>query len=156
MFLMAAFDELVDARKRLAVAESMITKTYSLSHDPKILLAVAEDIYAALLSSVRAVLAASKKKARGDFSAIFALFRDVSEEHGFGEDDLSLLQALHKVISEHESSPVEFARKGSFVMCDRNYRCEVLSLGDMQKYLFRVRLFIRKAEKMLMQRDTKK
>jgi hypothetical protein len=151
---MAAFDDLVKARRSLDVAESMITKTYSLSHDPKIILAVAEDVYAALLGSIRAVLSASKRKSGGDFAAVFAVFRDISARHGFDKDDLSLVEALHRVVSEHESSRVEFARKGCFVMCDARYSCKVISLGDMQKYLFRARLFVRKTEAMLRSRET--
>ncbi len=137
----------------MKVAENILTKTYALVNDPKIILAVAEDIYSALVFSVEAVLRHHDIFFNDDFGSKFAAFKKLAAEKGFKDDDISMLADFNRIIREHEASPVEFSRKDCFVICDGDYRCDVISLVDMQKYLFRARLFVEKAGSALIRRD---
>ncbi len=140
------------ARKDLQVAEQLLIKTYPVVDDPKLILAVAGDVYTAITSAMRAFLvrkgaedAPAKKRVTEDFDAAFKAFDPEARKAGFKDDDIELLVTLHKIMCEHKASPVEFARKDKFVICDEHYNCDVISVADMKKYLFRARLFVDKA-----------
>jgi hypothetical protein len=138
------------ARRSIQVAEHMLIKTYPVVDDPKLILAVAGDIYTALTSSMEALLISKKEENQlefsNDFSSRFSAFKGIANDHGFSEEDLAMIEELDRIMEEHRESPVEFARKDKFVICDEKYNLEAISLDDMKSYLFKARLFIEKAE----------
>jgi len=138
------------AKRSLKVAEHMLTQTYPIVNDPKLILAISEDIYTALSSSMSAITLSE-----GDFHQDFADFKQRSSELGFKEDEIDLIERFHSIITEHKESPVEFARKDKFVICDEKYNFDSLSLDDMKSYLFRARLFVEKAEAILDSKENK-
>ncbi len=137
--VMDSQDSMRRARRSLDVAEHMLNSTYPLVEDPKLILAVSEDLFTALLSSVFALV--GRDGADG-----IERFRREAAGLGFTEEDVGLLDRLQDIIREHEESPVEFARKDKFVICDDDYACDVVSVEDMKNYLFKARLFVEKAE----------
>ena len=147
---MESFEDLrARARRSLQIAEHMITRTYPLVNDPKLILAVADDIYTAVMSSMTAILVRKNQDFSDDFSSRFAVFQKIAPDYGFTSEDMAFIKEINNIISEHEESPVEFARKDRFVICDNEYDCKSISLEDMKNYLFRARLFIEKAESAL-------
>jgi hypothetical protein len=139
------------ARRNIEVAEQVLVKTYPAVHDPKLILAVAGDVYAALMSSIEAILIDCGRDFSDDFGSRFIAFKRIAPAGGFDGSDIALVEDVHKIVSEHESSPVEFPRKDRFVICDERYCCDIISLSDMKNYLFRARLFVEKAERVLKQ-----
>jgi hypothetical protein len=134
------------ARRSLQVAEQMLSKTYPIVNDPKLILAIAEDIYAALTSSMTALLVKKQEKVQvsDDFSSIFTAFQQIAPDLSFQQDDLEIIKELSTIIAEHKDSPVEFPRKDKFIICDNEYKCTTITLDDMKSYLFRARLFVEK------------
>ncbi|MBW2997202.1 hypothetical protein KY349_02570 [Candidatus Woesearchaeota archaeon] len=134
------------ARRSLQVAEQMLSKTYPIVNDPKLILAIAEDIYAALTSSMTALLVKKQEKMQisDDFSSIFTAFQQIAPDLSFQQDDLEIIKELSTIIAEHKDSPVEFPRKDKFIICDNEYKCTTITIDDMKSYLFRARLFVEK------------
>jgi hypothetical protein len=149
------------AKTSLQVAECMLTKTYPVVNDPKLILAIAGDIYTALVSGMTALITHEKQEHKpefnedNDFESKFNAFKEIASNNGFTKDEVALVSNIHNIMSEHKESPVEFARKDRFVICDENYRCESLSLDDMKSYLFKARLFIEKTESIIDGRENK-
>ncbi|MFC1741238.1 hypothetical protein ACFL3V_01755 [Nanoarchaeota archaeon] len=129
------------ARRSLQVAEQVLINTYPLVKDPKLILAVAEDIHAALTSAAEAIII---KKGKYNPELQFHQYLEALE-NTITNDEQDLLKRLHNIIQGHKESPVEFPRKDHFVICDKKYDCDVISLDDMKKYLFRAGLFVEKA-----------
>jgi hypothetical protein len=140
---MGASQSIEKARRSLKVAEAMLSKTYPVAKDTKLFLAVAEDIFFALIECVYAVLKDDKKVA--DEEALMASFEDDAVRLGFGSEHPALLRKLHAIVTAHNESPVEFARKDGFVICDDDYSCVKLTLDDVQRYLFGARVFLERA-----------
>ena len=72
------------ARKSLKVAEQMLIHTYPVVEDPKLILAVAGDVYAALEQSMDALLAYGHDNAKdliekNDFEPYSELFQTVTK-----------------------------------------------------------------------------
>lgn len=146
---MSSFEDyIIEARRSLKVAEHLLNSTYPAVRDPRLILAVAEDIYTAVSIAMDAALSENDRSSEKGFVKRFEAFRALAGNCGLADDELSLPSELNKIIQEHKDSPVEFARKGDFVICDDDYACSVISSEDMKKYLFRAGLFIAKVEAM--------
>lgn len=142
----SSYDLRARARRGLEVAEQMLVHTYPVVKDPKLILAVAGDICAALTSSMEAFILEKGGDLEADFGSNLATFTRLAKDYSFDADELELIGRLHDVIEAHKKSPVEFPRKDRFIICDEKYDCREITLEDMKNYLFRARLFIEKSE----------
>ena len=132
------------ANQSLKLAEHMLTKTYPMVNDPKLILAISEDIHIALLSIIKALLGKG---------AELADFERKAQSLNFQTDEIELVKRFDAIIKEHKDSPVEFSRKDKFVICDDDYNFDSITLDDMKKYLFRARLFVEKVEAIICSRE---
>ena len=145
--MMDSCKDLIDrAHRSLKVAGHMIEKTYPMVNDPKLILAVAGDIYSAVLSSMTAVVLKEGEVVNEDFKSRFDSFRKLAPDYGFTSDDNLLIAKLDRIITAHRESPVEFPRKDHFVICGDKYDCMKLSIDEMKNYLFNATLFVEKAD----------
>lgn len=132
------------ANQSLKIAEHMLTKTYPLSNDPKLILAISEDIHIALSSIIEALLGKGSDMAD---------FEQKANELNFDNDEIEIVRRFDAIIREHKASPIEFSRKDKFVICDVDYNVDSITLDDMKKYLFRARLFVERAEAIIYSRE---
>lgn len=135
------------ARKRLGVADHILTQTYPLLQDPKLLLAVLQNIYGAVSAGIDALLEHEADRVPQPlpqtFEARLALFHQhLAPHYAIPRGFLRFVGELRETIKEHEESPVEFARKESFVICDEGYRVKTLTVEQLTKYLERAKAFI--------------
>lgn len=150
---MGASQNIEKARRSLKVAEAMLSKAYPVAKDPKLFLAVSEDIFFALMECVEAVLSVDGKSssdAQSDVhddpaKDVLSAFRESAPKYHFGSEDFKLLSNLSRIVSAHRESPVEFVRQESFVICDGAYCFERLSFEEMQNFLFAARQFLERA-----------
>ena len=98
------------ARKKLAVADHVLTQTYPLVLDPKLLLSVCQS-----LDDVGQEALASGAK--------------LTEEHA------QTIQTIHAVVQQHKSASVEFRRKKNFVICQDDFRYSVISKDMVERHL---------------------
>lgn len=134
------------AYQSLKLAEHMLIRTYPMVDDPKLILAISEDIHIALFSMVEALYGKD---------ADLGVFKEKAVSSGFNSDEIELVKRLDNIIQEHKDSPVEFTRKDKFVICDDSYNTDSITLDDMKKYLFEARLFVEKAEAILRGKENK-
>lgn len=137
------------AKTSISLAEKMLFETYPVVNDPRLILAIADDIYTALMSCIEAVSMTWNLRFGDDFESGFSAFKERALKDGFTEEELDLVMKIHNIVAEHKKSPVEFTRKGRFVICDEVYNCTAISSDDMKSYLFRARLFVEKVEGLL-------
>ncbi len=141
----AARDE---ARKRLTAADHILTQTYPLLRDPKLLLAVLQHLHEALESGMLALLGHEAGAKRiptvpEDRAARLSLFRQhVVPRYGVPNDFLRLMGEVRETLEEHRKSPVEFVRKGEFVICDEGYRVRTLTVEQLKRHLVRAKAFL--------------
>lgn len=131
----------------MQLAEHMLISTYPLVKDQRLLLGIAGDIFSALSSGIEAFMLNKKKAGGNDFDSLFESFRGCAK--GINDDEFNLVVSINNIVKQHKASPVEFARKEKYVICDENYNCSEISPQSMKNYLFRARLFIEKLDKML-------
>jgi len=140
------------ARKNVRAADHMATVTFNLFEDPKLLLGAAESLFVAVTSAMTAVL--SHKRGRKEIppfgedfeSTLRAFNRSCVKPLGIEKTHIQMIKDIHRIISEHRKSPVEFIRKDRFVICDGDYRMKTLTIEQIRQYVAWTKEFVRKTE----------
>ncbi|MBW2986968.1 hypothetical protein KY336_00310 [Candidatus Woesearchaeota archaeon] len=115
------------AERNLQIAEHMLTVTYPLLKDAKLLLGVTENIFLGITNSMSAVVFFERKYKRippfhDNFESKFNTFTArIVPRYGIDKKYIILLKAIKEIVLKHKQSPIEFARKGKFVICDEKY-----------------------------------
>ncbi len=146
---MEKFEETRDKAKRnIKIADHMLSVTYPLIKDPKLLLAIIENIFLSYTNSVAAILYYERYFKRippfhETFESKLNMFRERCVlKYNIDKSYLTEIQDIKDIIIEHRKSPVEFKRKDQFVICSDNYRLKTLSINDIRKYLDKAKVFI--------------
>lgn len=143
------------ATRNIHIADHMLTQTYPLINDPRLLLAVMENIFLALTNTMAAVLYYERLFKRippflNNFESKFNMFRlKTAIKHNIDTSYLTLMQDVKDIILEHKKSPVEFARKDRFVICSDNYKMKTITIDKIRDYIAKTKLFIEEADKII-------
>jgi len=150
---MEKFQALRDAaKKRLQIADHMLTMTYPFVQDPKLLVAVLENVFLSLTNAMNSVLHYERTFKRvplfqETFASRMSLFKEKCiERYDIDEEYLRLMEEIRSIIIEHKKSPVEFSRKDKFVICSRDYQMKAISLDIIKSYIFKTKNFVNIAE----------
>ena len=146
---MDKYDGLMNvALRKIHIADHMLTMTYPMIKDPKLLLAVMENIFLALTNSIGALLYYERTYKRvppfqDTFVSKFNVFKEkCAVRYGFEKGYILMMQEIKDIIMQHKKSPVEFTRKDSFVICSDDYQMRTISLDKMKNYILKSKLFV--------------
>lgn len=146
---MEQFQELREySKKKLHVADHMLSVTYPLLKDVKLLVAVMENTFLAYTNAMSSLLSYDRMFHKipafeDNFASKFNMFRLRSvEKHKLDKKYLEDIQNLKILLMEHKKSPVEFSRKDKLVICSDRFDVKTISVKDMQRYINNCRLFI--------------
>lgn len=137
------------AQKHVKIADHMLTQTYPLVRDPKLLLSVLESLYAGLQEAVAAILLYEKYHKRintiaKDFDIQYNMLKlEVANRHNIPNDLIRFVQEVKKSVQAHKNSPVEFSRKDAFVICSPEYKTQVLSVEHSKEAVQKAKQFIK-------------
>lgn len=123
------------SKNHLIVAQYILTNTYIQQRDPKLLLAIIENLFLACSSAINHILDKNKiiydKK---DFEAKLEKFMEINPSD-VNQDDLKFMLKLEKIIIKHRKSPVEFTRTDTFVICSNTYEMITINSDDVRKMI---------------------
>lgn len=139
---MEKFQELRDIGKnKLHIAEHMLTQTYPQLQEPKLLLAVLENVFLALSNMIGAILYYDRTfKLVPPFSdtleAKLIIFQTKSmPRHKIDRKFINMIQEIRETLLLHKSSPVEFVRNDKIVICDNDYSMKTVSANKIKDYI---------------------
>ncbi|RLG27912.1 hypothetical protein DRN98_10280 [Methanosarcinales archaeon] len=136
------------ALQKIKIADHMLFMTYPLVKDPKLLLAIIENIFASLDYGISALLQHERLFKRippyhDTFASRFEIFRSkMIPRYGLSTNYVKLIKEVKTILSEHKKSPVEFARKDKFVICSPTYSLKTIDISLVKKYVFETKVFI--------------
>jgi hypothetical protein len=139
------------ARRNLQIADHMLYMTYGLVQDPKLLMAVMENVFLALTNAMSSVLHYEKLFKRippfpENFEAKYSLFKEkCASRYSVDDKYLNIIRDVKDIIAEHRKSPVEFVRKDRFVICSDNYRMKTISVEQIKQYISTTKAFLQEA-----------
>lgn len=129
----------------------MLTMTYPVLKEPKILFSVAKNILAALEETMTAILEYERLFKRispfnDTFDAKFTIFRNqVVPRYDLDKSYAKTMMDLREIVAAASKSPMEFSRKEKYVICSDSYEIRTLTEQDLKKILFKAKIFIDKA-----------
>lgn len=144
-----------EALKKLKTADHILTQSYPLVKDTRLLLAVMDNIFLSLTSSMSSLLYQERllktiPPFHDNFDSKFNMFRSkIVGKYGIKKEHIDLLQEVNDTILEHRKSPVEFTRKDSFVICSEKYDLKAVSADKISKYLSQAKDFVNSMSKLI-------
>lgn len=136
------------AIRNIHIADHILTQTYPLVNDPKLLLAVMENVFLSLTNAMASILHYERLFKRippfqDNFDSKFNMFKlKIVNKYKIEKDIILFIQNIKDTIIKHKKSPIEFARKDKFVICSDNYDLKTLSIKDIKEYINKAKLFI--------------
>lgn len=144
-----------EAKKIIKVADHMLVMTFPLVKDPKLLMAVTENIFSSLTNAMSSLLYYERLFKRipvftDTFDSKMLIFKDtIVPKYNINKEYIKLINELKELLAEHSKSPVEFSRGDRFVICSGNYRMKTISVDDLKKYIAQAKLFIYDVERLV-------
>ncbi|MBD3259660.1 hypothetical protein GF371_03445 [Candidatus Woesearchaeota archaeon] len=129
------------AERNLQVAEHMLTVTYPLLRDAKLLLGVTENLFLSVTNSMSAAVFFERTYKRippfhDNFESKFNTFAArIMPRYGINKKYIKLLESVKDIVVKHKKSPVEFARKNKFVICDDKYNVREITEPELKQHL---------------------
>ncbi len=158
---MEKFQELRDtAKKKLQLADHILTMTYPMVKDPHLLLSSIENLFLAFSYGMGSVLHYDRLFKRvplfpDNFTSKFELFKDKCvKRYNINEEYLKIIKDLKNIIIAHKKSPMEFSRSESFIICNGNYRMRTISLNEVKTYVEKAKLFIKNVSTIVSKDET--
>ena len=106
---MPAISDVSTAAKKIALADHILTQTYPLAQEPKLLLAACN-----YLDEAGQMLAQGKQ---------------------LTPEQRSTVETVHTIVQKHRDAPVEFRRKQNFVICEEDYKFSVINKETVARHL---------------------
>lgn len=137
-----------NARDVIHKADHMLTMTYPMLNEPKILVSVNNNIFRALEFAITSVLEHERLFKRippfhDDIDSKFNIFRDkIIPRYGIDIKYVKLILELKETVKAHQDSTLEFARKNKFVIATENYELRTLTANDLKAKMSKAKLFI--------------
>ena len=137
------------AQEKLKLADHMLTQTYPLVNDPKLLVAVMENLFLALTNSMASLLYYERTFKRiptfvDNFENKFELFKGKClPRYGLNKEYLDLVLSVKDAVIAHRKAPVEFARKDNFVICSDTYKLKTISVEKIKEYILQTKTFLK-------------
>ena len=107
---------------KLKIADHMLTMTYPLVKDTKLLLIILENIFLSMTYAMTAILYYERLFKRipaftDNFESKFHMFKEKCvNRYNIDIKYLRVMKDLKDILIEHKKSPMEFERKGKFVI----------------------------------------
>lgn len=139
---------IAESKKYLKIADHMLTITYPIVNDPKLLLTVLENLFLALAKSITAILYYERHQKNippfhDNFESKFNNFKYyVAPKYNIDSKNINMVEDIKEIIMHHKNSPVEFVRKGVFVICSDDYKIKTLNTNEVKKYIQNTKVFI--------------
>jgi hypothetical protein len=147
------------ALQKIKVADHMIFMTYPMIKDPKLLLAIVENIFASLDYGVGALLHYERLFKRiPSFNDTYASRMEVFKnrmipKHKLSHNYVNLIMDVKSILSEHKNSPVSFIRKDKFVICSPTYSIKTIDINLVKKYIFETKVFLSTINKIVSENE---
>ncbi len=146
---MEKFKELREkAKQNVKVADHMITMSYPMFKDPKILVSAVNSLLQAAENSVSSMLEYEKLFKRipvyhESLDVKATLFKQkIIPRYKLNKEHEKLLKTLMDLSKAHKDSAVEFPKNEKFVMCSETYEMRTITVQDLKELIKKTKLLI--------------
>lgn len=151
---MEKFQEDLDAaKKKIYVADHMLSNAFTLLKDPKILLAIIDNVHECFTKSLSAFLAHERLFKRipsystNPESEMNFFKIKIIKKYGFDEQLVETFDKVRDLLIAHGQAPVEFSRKDSYVIASNKYDLKTISPELTKQFIMDGKSFLSFVEK---------
>lgn len=144
--------------KSLKLASHMLGVTYPLIKDPRMFIGVIDNLNKSLKGCLDSLLLYERMYKKigpypDNFSVKLDLFRKIIRlRYDFDESLPRFIFDIDQLVKNRKKAPVEFSRKGEFVICDSEYRTRILKIEELKSYISKAKVFILKVHSIITRR----
>lgn len=122
------------------VAKHLLTVTFPLLKDPKLLPGISQSLLNSLERSMEILLSIKDVTHNNTFNHKLSLF---AQHYPNLQEYTNLIQHLHELMQAKKSAPIEFRRKDSYVICSPEYEISPITANDLKQQLQQTEEFLR-------------
>jgi hypothetical protein len=147
------------ALQKIKIADHMLFMTYPIVKDPKLLVAIVENVFVSLECGMEALLQYERLFKRiplfhDSFPSKLEIFKTkMVPKYKFSPKYASMIMEIKSLLSDHRNSPVTFARKDKFVICSPNYSIKTIDVNLVKKYIFEAKVFVNNINKIVSENE---
>lgn len=152
-------DLVIEANKAFETADHLAFVTYPVINDTKLFALVAEQLHRALISGMNALLEYDEMYKRipplpDEFENRFEIFKDhVAKRYGIEREIILLIRDINDIVKKRKISPMEFSRRGNYVIATESYKLRILNLEKIKNFVSLTKLFINKINEVYRRSD---
>lgn len=157
---MEKFKELRErAKENIKVADHMITMSYSMFKDPKILVSALKTLMKATENSITSMLEYEKlfkniPVYHESIDVKFDLFKKkIIPKYKLTKNHEKTIKTILDLSNAHKDSSMEFPRKNKFVMCSETYETRTINVNDLKSLIQDVKHLVEDAYKVTEKND---
>ncbi len=145
-------EELAEGKRSLQVADHLVSITYPLVKDSRLLLTSAENLFAAakgLMASLLHYEEAFKRipHFREEYDSMVYWFKSrCAPQYKLSTSYCAVMSELKELLDGHKSSSVEFPRRDGLVICSDNYSMKKITAGQIKSYVAVIRRMMSEVE----------
>ncbi|GIU68867.1 MAG: hypothetical protein KatS3mg002_0103 [Candidatus Woesearchaeota archaeon] len=135
------------AENKLRIADHLLSTTYPVIKDPKLLLSALSALYQALDLAIDAVLVFEKNFKSIQYTPenkIDIFRRKIIPKYSLDNELIFFYNALKEILESHKNSDVEFTKKETFVISDKEYNLKTLTYEDVKNKYSLTKRYIEK------------
>ena len=142
------FQHLEHARRFIQTAEHLLTETFPLVRDPRMLLSVLQNVYGSYKSMMLFYLNRDLEQGKippfdQDPENMIRLFKARNERrYSINPDYVKNLEEIYAILKEHRKSPMEFSRHEMLVISDESYNMKTVTTQRLRDYINKAKTFI--------------
>ncbi len=147
---MEKFEELKElSKKKIHLADHMLTQTYPLINDPRMLITVLENIFLSLSYSMSSLLYYEQRYKRvplfkDTFEQKFEVFKEYCvTKHVINPTYVHMIKEIKDILLEHRKSPMEFVRNDRLVICSDTYHMKTIDIPKLRQYIQDTKNFVK-------------
>lgn len=125
----------VQAENKLKIADHLLSTTFNIVKDPKLLISVVDTLYQAMDLAIDAMMEFEAHYKKPDYrpeEKIEIFRRKVVSKHGLDPAIVDFYFELKNTVESHRKSGVEFTKKNAFVITDDDYNLKTLKYDDIK------------------------
>ncbi|AJF61528.1 TPA: hypothetical protein HA239_03070 [Candidatus Woesearchaeota archaeon] len=143
-----------NAIRYMRVADHVLTMTYPIVQDPKLLKLVFKNLFMSMQNLVLALLHYETKHFKipefiGDFPSALEAVKPVMKKHKINIEYYNFLDDLNQFMETQNESDVEFVRKDRFVFASEDYRLNIISKEKLKEYIIKGKLLMKEMQKVI-------
>ncbi len=136
-----------DSERLMKLADHVLTMTYPLVQDPKILKIVLNNVYEAMFKTLGYLLNYERYYKRippftENYGAMVELSKGVFTRYKISTGYVGFLNEIKEIVELQKQSDVEFVRKEKVVFASKDYDLNSISVKELKDFISKAKLFM--------------